>query len=440
MYRFCLIVLASGIITACASSAQVVDVAEPVVREIATNTDRTPIQFRKIVVQLNRGEHLGAVQEGALCIARSDLTWRGGRVQFTESEFDDVFIEELSKANYEVVGDPNALFNDPDSWNAELLIAGRINSIRANICFPWSGFRNYSDAKGEAFVRVEWQVYSRLDRQVIFTTTTEGDGEVRNASASGELDPFMFAFAEATRGLLANKEFHDLATGAASLTAPTSEATLTPMGDAVRPIGLSAGSDSYAMGLAGVPRSAVTIYAGGGHGTGFVIGDGGYVLTNSHVVENARRVILRRNDGTEVIGEVMRANRMRDIALIRAEQLALPPLRARRSATAVGETVFAVGSPIDDDFQGTITRGIISGYRQVDGQPFIQSDVAVNPGNSGGPLVDENGRVIGVTVSGVSRGGGMTGLNFFIPIQDALSTLSISLSETPPIGLEAGSR
>ena len=95
---------------------------------------------------------------------------------------------------------------------------------------------------------------------------------------------------------------------------------------------------------------------------------------------------------------------------------------------AQGETVYAIGSPLGEALQNTMTKGIVSANRVQGGQAFIQSDVAVTHGNSGGPLLDEKGRVIGITDWGIGSDSGNLNLNFFIPIGEALKALAL----TPP--------
>ena len=100
------------------------------------------------------------------------------------------------------------------------------------------------------------------------------------------------------------------------------------------------------------------------------------------------------------------------------------PLGLHRAAPQPGDTVFAIGAPIDPKLQNTVTRGVVSANRIMDGFAFIQSDVTVDPGNSGGPLLDEQGRVLGFTDIGIRTAEAPTGLNFFVPIDDALRFLS----------------
>ncbi|MDB5497621.1 MAG: hypothetical protein JWP28_1652 [Phenylobacterium sp.] len=176
------------------------------------------------------------------------------------------------------------------------------------------------------------------------------------------------------------------------------------------------------------PKSVAVVFAGDGSGSGFLISDDGLLLTNQHVVGSSKYVKLKWSDGTESLGEVLRVDRRRDVALVRADTKGRLPLALRTSGVNQGETVYAIGSPLGEALQNTMTKGIVSANRVQDGQPFIQSDVAVTHGNSGGPLLDEKGQVIGLTDWGIGSDSGNLNLNFFIPIGDALRVLGL----TPP--------
>jgi S1-C subfamily serine protease len=135
-------------------------------------------------------------------------------------------------------------------------------------------------------------------------------------------------------------------------------------------------------------------------------------------------VKVRWSDGIEGLGEVVRTDKVRDVALIKTDPRGREPIRLRRGALQPGDTVFAIGAPLGDKFQSTVTRGVISAYRTFEGVSFIQSDVSVNPGSSGGPLLDDKGAVVGLTESGYQAAGAPTGINLFVPIGDALDFLN----------------
>jgi serine protease Do len=167
-------------------------------------------------------------------------------------------------------------------------------------------------------------------------------------------------------------------------------------------------------------------------GSAFLISPDGYLLTNHHVVGDATRVRIRWSDKTESVGEVVRSDRRRDVALVKVAPSIRPVLPLRHEGAVAGEAVLAIGTPLDRDLQNTVTRGIVSGTRVIDGLSFIQSDVAVDHGNSGGPLIDEKGQVIAITEWGYAPDGVSHNLNFFIPIEDALKALTITATQPPP--------
>src|SRR2546422_1297748 len=158
-------------------------------------------------------------------------------------------------------------------------------------------------------------------------------------------------------------------------------------------------------------------------GSGFIISQDGYVLTNAHVVEGADEITVKFTDKREFKAKVIGADKRTDIALIKIDATGLPAVRFGDPAKLkVGEWVVAIGSPFG--FENTVTAGIVSAkgrsLPQENFVPFIQTDVAINPGNSGGPLFNMRGEVVGINSQIYSRTGGFMGLSFSIPIDVAL--------------------
>ena len=159
-----------------------------------------------------------------------------------------------------------------------------------------------------------------------------------------------------------------------------------------------------------------------GEGSGFIVSADGIILTNAHVVDKAQVVTVKLTDRREFRAKVLGVDKMTDVAVIKIEAKDLPTVRlGNPSQTKVGEPVLAIGSPFG--FENTATSGIVSakGRALPDDNyvPFIQTDVAVNPGNSGGPLFNEEGEVIGINSQIYTRSGGYQGLSFAIPIDVA---------------------
>ncbi|MFT5398510.1 MAG: serine protease Do [Gammaproteobacteria bacterium] len=167
----------------------------------------------------------------------------------------------------------------------------------------------------------------------------------------------------------------------------------------------------------GRPRDAQSL------GSGFIISEDGYILTNHHVIEGADEVIVRMANRNEYVAEIIGSDKASDIAVLKVDAKNLPVLKFGDSdKLKVGEWVLAIGSPFG--FDHSVTAGIVSAKgRSLPSDnyvPFIQTDVAINPGNSGGPLFNLAGEVIGINSQIYSRTGGFMGLSFAIPIEMAV--------------------
>ena len=165
-----------------------------------------------------------------------------------------------------------------------------------------------------------------------------------------------------------------------------------------------------------------------GLGSGFIVSADGFIVTNAHVVENAEEITVRLTDKREFNAKVIGVDTRSDVAVIKVDATGLPVMKiGDTKKLRVGEWVIAIGSPFG--FANTVTAGIVSatsrenlsGDANLDPVPFIQTDVAVNPGNSGGPLLNMRGEVIGINSQIFSRTGSFAGISFAIPIDYAFN-------------------
>ncbi|MCW5624799.1 MAG: DegQ family serine endoprotease [Burkholderiales bacterium] len=159
-----------------------------------------------------------------------------------------------------------------------------------------------------------------------------------------------------------------------------------------------------------------------GQGSGFIVSEDGTILTNAHVVRNANEVTVRLTDRREFVAKVVGIDTRTDVAVLKIEATGLPVVKlGDPGKTRVGDWVLAIGSPFG--FDNSVTTGVISAkgrsLPEENYVPFIQTDVAVNPGNSGGPLFNADGEVVGINSQIFSRTGGYMGLSFAIPIDVA---------------------
>lgn len=174
--------------------------------------------------------------------------------------------------------------------------------------------------------------------------------------------------------------------------------------------------------------SVVTVLTDNKFGSGFVVDKRGYILTNYHVIAGEDTIEVKLNNGTKILATVAKYNPIEDLALLKVNDADLPALSLRKTLPDVGGEVIAIGTPFDRELAQTVTKGIVSGIRELGAYKYIQFDASVNSGNSGGPLFDSRGNVIGVVtwkISSSGRGRATEGLSFAIPIEQALEYLNL---------------
>ena len=348
------------------------------------------------------------------------LSWQEGQKAMNPQVYGAIFDEEIKRASGKAPG-AGGLFTQ-DAATPDYLAALKVTDMKGRFCKACNLIGLGDKWDGAVVMTAHWEVFSVLDRRVVVSADItggfsppkgiEGDPEVMIAEA----------FRDNVRRLIASPDFQK----AVSTPAPVLVAAPTPQTAIV--LAAAKGRASIAQ----ASTSVAVVFAPEGSGSGFLVSDDGYLLTNHHVVGTAKVVKVKWSDGTESVGQVLRSDPRRDVAVIKTEPGGRPALILRHTEAQQGETVFAIGSPLGDRFQNTMSKGIVSALRNQQGQSYIQSDVMVNHGSSGGPLLDETGHVIGLTASGQVINGSPVGINFFIPIDDALKTLNLTAPPPSP--------
>lgn len=172
-----------------------------------------------------------------------------------------------------------------------------------------------------------------------------------------------------------------------------------------------------------------------GLGSGVIVSDEGYIITNNHVIDQADDIRVVLYDGDEMSAELVGADPASDIAVLKVDRSDLPAIRLGDSdKMRVGEMVLAVGSPLNEQLAHTVSMGIVSatgrsGFGLNQYENFIQTDAAINPGNSGGALVNLDGELIGINTAIASRSGGNQGIGFAIPINMARDVMEALIED-----------
>lgn len=390
-----------------------------------------PLRVHGIVIDVPPGTEVGESATAGIFTCSHDsqpIIWhKDEHLNATESVFSTALGEELTASHYKLAEQADDMFGDAHAGSGdELQLGGRIDSLKIKLCYEID-YGKVQKVKGTASMQVTWELYSPLDRKVIYKTSVTG------ASDDGEevkdlLALLSHAFKRAADALLADPQFHTLLSHD-QVAASATSAPATAAQPALLLPRLRNSSVALAKRVNDIRPAVVTVFNSEGTGSGVVVSSDGYVLTDAHVVGNDKFVKVKLVTGRQILGEVLRKDSRRDVALVKVEETGLPALPIRETEPDVGEDVYALGSSLGV-YESTLTKGIVSAYRDGNQGKLIQSDVKVLPGNSGGPLLDAKGNVIGLCESGATLAAGSdipSGVNFFNPIVDVLRALDVQL-------------
>lgn len=359
-----------------------------------------------VSVGLRRDQAWGDIASGQDCSVHQPLVWRGPRSGIGDDSYREAF--EIKAA---------AL---PRQGSASPLLArGRITSMQLEACLRTQAGEVL--ATGRASMEVEWRVLQDPDSEALAVIKSRGETMISQAGQKDLVKTALrLAFADAARVLIADPALPG------ALNAPRAVAG-SPMAaeQPAAPVILAGAASARPRPPPKSTDGVVAIFNAKGMGSGFLVSNDGLVLTNAHVVGRDSVVKVRWPDGAEAQARVLRLDSKVDVALVQVEARGRRPLPLKPRLPEPGDTVFAIGTPLEIDLQGTLSRGIVSAIRNRDGEVLIQSDVSIAHGNSGGPLLDEKGNVVGMTVSGLENT--TANLNFFIPVDVILKALNLRL-------------
>ncbi len=337
------------------------------------------------------------------------------QLSFARPEYRVFALEELRRAGYNAVGAENLVFGKDDAEKADLILGGTVKELDCN----------HVGGALRCSVGIEWQLLDRESDRVVYRVLSrhaelalpkDNDAAAGKALTLGALRkllerPAFRRFATATRAALPKDDQHTAATFKTCSAAP----------------------HEMPADFASVADGTVVVKSGGGFGSGFFLGPDGLVLTAAHVVSSGK-VELKTRDGRTIQATVARISHKSDVALLSVgkSDVPRPCLELDLTPRSPGQDIYAIGSPASEDLAFSLSRGIVSGVRTISDVPLLQTDASLSPGNSGGALVEQKGRVVGV-VSRKIAGHAVEGLGFAIPIEAALLALRLTAApETTP--------
>lgn len=374
------------------------------------------VAFRKFAAKPT-ADKIGIIQTGWFCGASQDIRFTQEFVNLVTRDVQRVVNKELTAAGYGRATENESVFagNTPPP-SADYELGATLIDSQFYAC------ERDKIMQGTMWVQMRWELFSPKLQKVVYSVTTEGSAELVDTERQPFTELTQRTFASATRNLLADTALAEQLRKALD----AKDASASANSPLLRIAQRGSGTQKLIDRVPQLQSSVATLFSGNGTGSGFFIQADGYLLTNHHVVGDAKYVKVKLANGRELVGEVLRTDRARDVALVKTEAVALAPMELASDEARAGDDVYALGSPLGETFASSLTRGVISGTREVEGQRWLQSDVKILPGSSGGPLLGKDGTVVGMTSRGL--GAGTMGINLFIPIRDAMKTLQLDFA------------
>lgn len=431
-------------------------------REVPEDAAPSPLLFRGAEFLIPPGQEIGFESSSSrfcgwpkIPVSRTILS-RSLETKYLKEGFKNT----LESVGYDVVTGISQIpeEDEDDLLRAEYTISAKIRATQVDLCEnnfidDFFFFVPRAGTDGEVYLSVDWSIYDPIKRAVVYKTTSEGYAQMRRPNQEGLTLLLHEAFEMATHNLGTDAQFHDLVVNGIK---PTdwkrpgfkkkekfaTRHIFNPQEEvSIHQSGIS--KEAFTKNIEKKRQNTVVVHKIG-HGSGFFITKQGHLITNAHVVgDSIRTGIILANKKKRVPVEVLRIDKLRDVALLKIEDLdnlthnydiVTAPIRTE--IPSIGEDIYSIGAPLHySKYQDTLNYGIVSAYRTLSRnnvkQKYIQSDVEIHGGNSGGPIYDKNGNIIAITVAGVSEGESPLGhgINFFIPIGEALAALDIEINQ-----------
>jgi|GEM_PF-1212162 len=386
------------------------------------------VAFDKIIANFDNNQRIGTYlfDDGH----SEPIKWEG-TVKTGDESFARRFYEILSKSGIPTSATAGlTLFGEQDRKRKQLprfIIGAQILTYQVNVVEEKKNKAKAGIIANSLKMNIEWQVLDKSSGTVILKYSNTGVSHTRTNYGSGADN--LMAFEHSLVDFLRNGKLNELIKN----TKQSNLVLKSESNDSVKQIIVISKLklpefNSFGELIKLVNPSCVTIVTDRGHGSGVIVDSKGYIITANHVVEGTNIVSVKFDNGIELNAKVVTSNVDADVALLKIEGNSFKALPITLEETSLGSEVFTIGTPADIDLGQSISKGMISGKRSIENQTYIQLNMSVSPGNSGGPLLNDRGEIVGI-VQKKMIGIGVEGIGFAIPIEKALKALGITLEK-----------
>ncbi|HEU4430544.1 MAG TPA: trypsin-like peptidase domain-containing protein [Myxococcota bacterium] len=370
------------------------------------------VVFERVLFRIPAGTPLATTRLRGKVVKQT--TWDGDAQD--SDAFDVASTDELRRLGYDARDAGDAVFTPDSTVHTRFQIAAIVHAMTLEFDVK-PDRRNYGatlseDSTGRANMEIEFQVFDAVAKKLVSRKRVTAIGSDVGRSPT----PMPKALLHGLR----------LALGDSAFVEPMlmSAATTTAVAQKRKLHRCQAAELSLPSRMPDALAAVVVVAVGSSNGAGALISDDGYVVTAAHIVGDEKSALLRLKLGLELPAEVIFIDSGRDAALLKIPGRGYACLRTASAAPPIGTEIWAIGNPVSEELARSVTRGVVSGNQTVRGRSYLQTDAAVNPGNSGGPLIDSAGAIRGIVVEKIWLPG-VEGLGFAIPIDDAERALGI---------------
>jgi len=391
------------------------------------NLDDSPlIAFDKLIVEFPDGKVIG--EKNYLKSETKQLKWEGS-IKIGDEKFEEKFYEIANKMGLNNPVSENAkLFSEDQRTRKQLpryMIGTEITDYSIN--YTQVKGKNYRDGNviGKTEISFKWKVLDKKTGQIVLSLENVSKIRFRQETYQ-QIENNILVFEKALINFLKHDKFVSLlksGIGDEPLSDET-EKVATEINRVERPE-----FTSLSEMIKQVNQACVTIITDGGHGSGVVIDQKGLVLSAYHVVEGVNQIDVKFSNGLTLQAGIVAFDELNDLALldIVGEGFKSVPIKWDIEKLNLGEEVLTIGTPAELELGQSISKGIVSGNRKHEGNVYVQLDMAVSPGNSGGPLLNKQGEIVGI-IQRKLIGTGIEGIGFAIPISRVIEVLNLKQS------------
>ena len=401
----------------------------PVATELKPIANRVssvrPIILQGLELALSQSASSKPLVGRVTCGSPVDLFWTSNLIELDADRVNPVVSNTHSRYGYKARQNFFSLSGD------EISLEGKIKKLFFNVCPK----KSEGIATVSLYLSVEWTYTLPSDGNKGASVTFRSEGSEHKLTRSSVETAINRAFDKSlemsVRNLLADADLAEFfVDNKSSVSAQTRSKAAFTRKIVLEPNFTPSTSDFRSQ-LHSLKTSTVVIKVDKGHGSGVFIGKGGYIMTNAHVVGRSKKVKVVYA-GQDYDALVVQKNQRRDVAVLRilskVGDPTLPSISVFPADT--GDDVFVIGTPLDLSLSHTVTKGIVSANRKLNGKNYLQTDASINPGNSGGPAFNSRGEIIGIAVAGiVDQSGSSTGINYLIPIREALKEFGVDVDD-----------